>query len=205
MGRKIPAKKHRGVKDPIVQQARRLEGWKMIWKIIQSIKQWVLLNEIRIKPNTVPTRFDCQAKRKHKSTSSEPRHAFIKRQRMSTIKEIEDTIQNENYAISLPSCSQDILTPEIKKCHDKAVQVVQAQEHKAIQVCWMTHYRSRNVQTTIKTKNSMTSPLKTTVCTARSPFEVPQGKMHKLCLSATKRKRNFLKINMRVMNHTHHQ
>ncbi|CAH1645248.1 unnamed protein product [Spodoptera littoralis] len=28
MGRKIPAKKHRGVKDPIVQQARRLEGLK---------------------------------------------------------------------------------------------------------------------------------------------------------------------------------
>ncbi|XP_022830948.1 coiled-coil domain-containing protein 137 [Spodoptera litura] len=28
MGRKIPAKKHRGVKDPLVQQARRLEGLK---------------------------------------------------------------------------------------------------------------------------------------------------------------------------------
>ncbi|KAH9632874.1 hypothetical protein HF086_002696 [Spodoptera exigua] len=93
--------------------------------------------------------------------------------------------------ISLPSCSQDILTPEIKKCHDKPVQVVQAQEHKAIQVCWMTHCRSRNVQTTIKTKNSMTSPLKTTVCTATSPFKVPQGKMRKLCLSATKRKLIF--------------
>ncbi|CAH2036888.1 unnamed protein product, partial [Iphiclides podalirius] len=28
MGRKIPAKKHRGVKDPLVQQARRLQGLK---------------------------------------------------------------------------------------------------------------------------------------------------------------------------------
>lgn len=64
------------------------------------------VKRIRMKPNCVPSRFDCQANRKHKSSSSEARHAFIKRQRMSTIKEIEETIQNENYVISLPSCSQ---------------------------------------------------------------------------------------------------
>lgn len=27
MGRKIPAKKHRGVKDPLVQQAKRIEKY----------------------------------------------------------------------------------------------------------------------------------------------------------------------------------
>lgn len=34
MGRKIPAKKHRGVKDPLVQQARRLQ--KLVCFIINN-------------------------------------------------------------------------------------------------------------------------------------------------------------------------
>lgn len=86
------------------------------------------------------------------------------------------------------------MTHEIKNCHDKAVQAVQAHEHKAIQVCRITHYRSRYVQTSIKKEDSMTSPFKTAVCTATSPFKVSQGRMSKLCvspLSATKRKLNF--------------
>ncbi|XP_060810185.1 uncharacterized protein LOC132904272 [Amyelois transitella] len=151
------------------------------YKIMGSVKQ------IRMKPNCIPSRFDCQADRKHKSTPSEPRQPFIKRQRMSTIMEIEEN------TISIPSCSQD--TPEIIKYIDKAVQVVQAVEHKAIQACRMIHYRSKNVQTAIKNKDSMTSPLKSTVCTATSPFKVSQvgstSKVNISILSATKRKLNF--------------
>lgn len=40
----------------------------------------------------------------------------------------------------------------------------------------------------------MTSPFKTAMCIATSPFKVSQGRMSKLCvstLSATKRKLNF--------------
>ncbi|CAH2083619.1 unnamed protein product [Euphydryas editha] len=65
------------------------------------------VKQIQIKPNCVTSRFDYQANKKHESTSSEPQHAFIKRQRISTIKENEETIQNENYVITLPSCSLD--------------------------------------------------------------------------------------------------
>ncbi|XP_028178382.1 uncharacterized protein LOC114365884 [Ostrinia furnacalis] len=71
------------------------------YKLMGSVKR------VRMKPNCVPSRFDCQTDRKHKCTS-EPRYAFVKRQRISTIS--EKTIQNEKYDILslLPSCSQGI-------------------------------------------------------------------------------------------------
>ncbi|CAK1587497.1 unnamed protein product [Parnassius mnemosyne] len=95
------------------------------YKIMGSVKR------IRMKPNCIPSRFDCQVDRKRKFTPNKSRNAFIKWQRMSTIKESEEIMRNEEKHVkSLPSCIQDFLLLQ-NKC-DKAVQVVPAQEHKSI-------------------------------------------------------------------------
>ncbi|CAK1577896.1 unnamed protein product [Parnassius mnemosyne] len=110
---------------------------------------------------------------------------------MSTIKEIKDTMKNEEkYVKSLPSFSQDF--PMLQNKCDKAVQVVPAQEHKSIQVCWMIHYRSKYVQSSLRNKDSKTSPLKATVAkrTATSPFKM--SKKSTIKLSSVKRKLNFV-------------
>ncbi|GBP70743.1 hypothetical protein EVAR_51042_1 [Eumeta japonica] len=81
--------------------------------------------------------------RKRTFTESEPRAAFMKRQRLSIIKEIEETTINETCDTPLSSSSgQDILTIEHKCGNDKAIQVIPPQEHKAIQVSHVAHYRN---------------------------------------------------------------
>ncbi|KAH9635606.1 hypothetical protein HF086_012275 [Spodoptera exigua] len=84
----------------------------------------------------------------------------------------------------------DILTIEHKCGNDKAIQVIPPQEHKAIQVSHVAHYRSKFVQISTRRKNSTTSPFKTTVCTATSPFKmnISQASTSKLL---AKRKLNF--------------
>ncbi|KAF9422074.1 hypothetical protein HW555_002095, partial [Spodoptera exigua] len=92
------------------------------------------VKRIRMRPNCIPSRFDCQPGRKRTFTESEPRAAFMKRQRLSIIKEIEETTINETRDTPLSSSSgQDILTIEHKCGNDKAIQVIPPQEHKAIQ------------------------------------------------------------------------
>ncbi|CAG5056525.1 unnamed protein product [Parnassius apollo] len=72
------------------------------YKIMGYIKR------IRMKPNCIPSRFDCQVDRKRKFTLNYPRHSFIKQQKMSSIEETEETMDNElNHVISLPSCNQE--------------------------------------------------------------------------------------------------
>ncbi|GBP40292.1 hypothetical protein EVAR_83982_1 [Eumeta japonica] len=106
-------------------------------KIMGSVKR------IRMRPNCIPSRFDCQPGRKRTFTESEPRAAFMKRQRLSIIKEIEETTINETCDTPLSSSSgQDILTIEHKCGNDKAIQVIPPQEHKAIQVSHVAHYRN---------------------------------------------------------------
>ncbi|XP_062527640.1 uncharacterized protein LOC134199933 [Bombyx mori] len=93
-----------------------------------------------MKPNCLPSKFDCRADRKRKFTQSEPRPAFVKRQRLTIVKEIEETTKNEMCYIimPLPSCSQDVQPLENRCSNDKAIQVAPAQEHKARQVCIAT-------------------------------------------------------------------
>ncbi|KAJ8708159.1 hypothetical protein PYW08_010525 [Mythimna loreyi] len=68
-------------------------------KIMGSVKR------IRMRPNCIPSRFDCQPGRKRTFTESEPRAAFMKRQRLSIIKEIEETTINETCDTPLSSSS----------------------------------------------------------------------------------------------------
>ncbi|XP_022815748.1 uncharacterized protein LOC111349020 isoform X4 [Spodoptera litura] len=68
-------------------------------KIMGSVKR------IRMRPNCIPSRFDCQPGRKRTFTVSEPRAAFMKRQRLSIIKEIEETTNNETCDTPLSSSS----------------------------------------------------------------------------------------------------
>lgn len=66
------------------------------YKIMGSVKR------IRMKPNCLPSRFDC---RKRKFTERKPRAAYKKRQRMSLIKEIEEA-ENKASDTRLPSSIQ---------------------------------------------------------------------------------------------------
>lgn len=63
------------------------------------------VKRIRMRPNCIPSRFDCQPGRKRTFTESEPRDAFMKRQRLSIIKEIEETTINETCDTPLSSSS----------------------------------------------------------------------------------------------------
>ncbi|XP_022823544.1 uncharacterized protein LOC111354348 isoform X2 [Spodoptera litura] len=141
------------------------------YKLMGSVKR------IRLKPDCVPSRFHS---RKHKSDHTSDDLAS-KRLRIS-----ENSLQGalhieEDIAETSSFCTEDSQTSMENK-YDKAVQVAQIQEHsstqviliqkhKAIQARIKTQCKSKQVQTGVKTKDIVTSPIKFITSTATSPLK----------------------------------
>lgn len=123
-----------------------MENWVKFNLLGQHIKKVM-------KKNVVPHRFACQEDRKRTASSSEPRQAFLKRQRINTLKELEDELPST----SIQCDHEEPLTGEEDlECSTSG----STSQDVAVQVNMKVHYRSKYSQIAPSTTNTASSPFK---------------------------------------------
>lgn len=131
-----------------------MENWTRFNLMGQQVKKIM-------KKGVVPHRFACQKDRK-RAASPVPREAFLKRQRMQILKEIQESTIS---AVSKPPSDAEINTPEslpLISITENAVPSTSGSTvaHVAIQVNRRPHMRSKYTQVKASTSNTASSPLK---------------------------------------------
>ncbi|GBP71471.1 hypothetical protein EVAR_103356_1 [Eumeta japonica] len=157
------------------------------------------VSQVRMRPGCTPSKFGCQEDRRKRACSSTERPYIVKKQRMEIIAEClnepEQSCAQNSSIEDTPHTSSDFQTvgqnePEIifKQKVDKAVQA------------FVTHsFRSKAVQTRIKTVDQALSPLKpSTISSSTSPFKATTIKKSSPSIS------NVIKITRNILIEEEH-
>lgn len=137
----------------------------------------------RMKPGCLPRKFECQEDRRKPSCTSAERPYMIKKQRMSTIAEcLQESCTPSTSNELLESCTPS--TPLEQQPQTSSVGFQTIEENtpnmiykptadKSIQVIFTHKYRSKAIQTHVKTIDQAISPLKPSMTSSTtSPFKV---------------------------------
>ncbi|KAL4707953.1 hypothetical protein ACJJTC_013744 [Scirpophaga incertulas] len=149
--------------------------------------------QVRMKPDCIPSKFGCQEDRRKRTCSSTERSCVLKKQRMAIIteclKEQEETQSSHDNTPHKSSDLQTIEEPEMP-CPLKMDKSLQAEiscaqkNDKSIQATMTPKFRSKAIQSKIKTLNQASSPLKPSITSSStSPFK--NKTIQKLCTSVS--------------------
>ncbi|XP_050554357.1 uncharacterized protein LOC126911390 [Spodoptera frugiperda] len=153
------------------------------------------VGKIRMKPDCLPSKFECQPDRIKRTRPLQFSSAVNKRQRMDVIQEILSS-QTEIPATSgiTSNCNFQLSTEKDNLVvHDKVTQVCPELTNKLVQVISRSKVRSKATQTISQIKDKNTSPLKINITsTATSPFKIRKPGVYSARFGNTKIKRKLL-------------
>ncbi|XP_050677768.1 uncharacterized protein LOC126974350 [Leptidea sinapis] len=138
------------------------------------------VSQIRMKPGCVPSKFECQPDRRKRTSDSNERKYSAKKQRREVVAEAEQELQNKTTTTCSVATEQLELedpTPGTSAMQESTTKDAPKMVNKSIQVYITNKFRSKAVQTEIKSVDQMTSPSKPFCRSAfTSPFKITSTK-----------------------------
>ncbi|VVC96225.1 unnamed protein product [Leptidea sinapis] len=134
----------------------------------------------RVEPGCVPSKFECQPDRRKRTSDSNERKYSAKKQRREVVAEAEQELQNKTTTTCSVATEQLELedpTPGTSAMQESTTKDAPKMVNKSIQVYITNKFRSKAVQTEIKSVDQMTSPSKPFCHSAfTSPFKITSTK-----------------------------